>query len=111
MFIHGEHVLKIGKAGPQSNARYQSQHYQAARSNSNLSKSLVRGGERVGAAGLTDENAGDWIRQKKKRLNFLLPSALGIPVLALLESFLQCHLKPVFEGFESQRAVNSVRSA
>src|SRR5436305_2927882 len=69
VFIQGERVLKVGKAGPQSNARYQSQHYRAASSNSNLSKSLVQSGERVGIARLTGDTAGTWIRRNTERIN------------------------------------------
>jgi len=37
------------------------------------------------------------------RTNFLLDERLGIPVLTLLEAFLQCRLRPRYEGYKSQR--------
>jgi hypothetical protein len=46
---------------------------------------------------------GAWIKTNVDRTNYLLDAERGIPVLTLLESFLQCRLRPRFEGFESQR--------
>jgi hypothetical protein len=46
---------------------------------------------------------GRWIRENIDRVNFLVDARLGVPVLTLLESFLQCRLKPRYEGFKSQR--------
>jgi len=37
------------------------------------------------------------------RVNVLLPASLGVPIMTLLESFLQCRLRPRYEGFRSQR--------
>jgi len=36
-------------------------------------------------------------------VNFILDASLGVHVLNLLEAFLQCRLRPEFEGFASQR--------
>ena len=41
LFMHGDVAYKIGKVGPKSNTRFQTQHYSAASSNSNLAKSLL----------------------------------------------------------------------
>lgn len=38
-FRRGDRYLKIGKAGPNSDARFRSQHYNPHRANSNLAKS------------------------------------------------------------------------
>lgn len=43
------------------------------------------------------------MRANLDRRNSILDSSLGVPVLTLLESFLQCRLRPRFEGFASQR--------
>lgn len=94
--------LKVGKAGPKSQARYTSQPYIAASSNSNLAKSLVAHHQKLGLSGISESNVGDWIKTNVDRVNFLLSDEFGIPVLTLLESFLQCSLKPEFEGSESQ---------
>lgn len=103
VFVWNGRCLKVGKAGPKSQARYTSQHYIPASSNSNLAKSLVAGHRKLGLSGITASNVGAWIKANVGRVNFLLDTECGIPVLTLLESFLQCRLSPVFEGFDSQR--------
>jgi hypothetical protein len=102
-FVWNERCLKVGKVGPKSQARFTSQHYISASSNSNLAKSLVGHHEKLGLSGITDANVGNWIKANVERVNFLINAECGILVLTLLESFLQCRLNPVFEGFNSQR--------
>ena len=103
VFSYGDTVLKVGKAGPNSGARYTSQHYNAASAPSTLAASLLKGGDQIGVSGLTVETAGDWIKNNTHRTNFLMRTECGVPVLTLLEAFLQCKLTPRFEGFASQR--------
>lgn len=103
VFVWNGRCLKVGKVGRKSQARFTSQHYSPASSNSNLAKSLVSGHGKLGLSGITESNVGVWIKANVDRVNFLLSVEFGIPVLTLLESFLQCRLNPVFEGFESQR--------
>ena len=103
VFIWNGVCLKVGKVGPKSQARFTSQHYSPASSNSNLAKSLVAGQGKIGVSGITESNVGAWIKTNVDRVNFLLNVECGIPVLSLLESFLQCRLHPAFEGFETQR--------
>jgi hypothetical protein len=95
--------LKVGKVGPNSQARYTSQHYGSSSSNSNLAKSVLAGREALGISAVSESNVGAWIKNNVDRTNYLLDAGCGIPVLTLLESFLQCRLRPRFEGFESQR--------
>lgn len=97
------HCLKVGKVGPNSQARYTSQHYSPSSSSSNLAKSLIAGREELGIPTVSESNVGRWIKENVDRTNFLLDVGCGVPVLTLLESFLQCRLRPRFEGFESQR--------
>jgi len=104
VFMHGNRCLKVGKAGPKSAARYCSQHYGANRAPSTLARSLIKA--QFGGSALLDEaNIAAWIRANTDRINFLVPSNYGFAVLSLLEAFVQCRLKPEFEGFASQRAV------
>jgi hypothetical protein len=103
VFFWNGQCLKVGKAGPKSQARFTSQHYIAASSNSNLAKSLIAYHGDTGFPGISESNVGEWIKVNVGRVNFLLDVGCGIPVLTLLESFLQCRLKPRFEGFKSQR--------
>lgn len=103
VFSFGPHVLKVGKVGPNSAARYTAQHYNAGSAKSTLAASLIKHGERIGVAGLNETNVPGWIREHTDRVNFILDASLGVHVLNLLEAFLQCRLRPQFEGFASQR--------
>ena len=94
--------LKVGKVGPRSNARFVSQHYSPRSSKSNLAKSLL-GCSDLALPGFSETTAKVWIQANVDRTDCLLDETCGIPVLTLLESFLQCRLKPRFEGFKSQR--------
>ncbi|MGQ0610798.1 MAG: hypothetical protein ACT4N9_06810 [Paracoccaceae bacterium] len=103
VFIHGTDVLKVGKVGPKSQARYTSQHYNPGSAQSTLAASMVADAERLGLGEDDVVEVGSWIRMNVDRVNILLPARLGVPVLSLLESFLQCRLRPRYEGFKSQR--------
>lgn len=103
VFTYNNECLKVGKVGPRSKARYTSQHYNPKSSQSNLAKSILKSKKDFGSVELTEITVGDWIKKNTDRLNFLINLTLGVPVLTLLESFLQCRLRPRFEGFASQR--------
>jgi hypothetical protein len=102
VFMYGDRCLKVGKAGPNSVARYCSQHY-GFNAPSTLAKSLLKRQSDIGVSGLTEHSARDWICKHTARLDFLMPSRYGIFALSLLEAFVQCRLQPEFEGFASQR--------
>lgn len=102
VFTHGSDVLKVGKIGPNSHARYISQHYNPGSARSTLAASLIADAERIGLGEGDMVEIGNWIRANVDRVNILLPAQLGIRVLTLLESFLQCRLRPRYEGFKSQ---------
>ena len=103
VFLWGDLCLKVGKVGPRSQARYTSQHYNPRSSNSNLAKSILKHKSELGLVHLGDTTVGDWIKAETGRINFLLDQDLGVPILSLMEAFLQCRLRPKFEGFESQK--------
>jgi hypothetical protein len=103
VFTHGADVLKVGKMGPKSQPRYTSQHYNPGSAQSTLAASVIADAERLGLGEADMEEIGNWIRANVDRVNILLPTQLGVPVLTLLESFLQCRLRPRYEGFKSQR--------
>lgn len=103
VFIWNNDCLKVGKVGPKSHARYISHHYNPSSSQSNLAKSILAEKESMGLQHLTDQSVGEWIRSHVDRVNFVLNGEKNIPVLNLLEAFLQCRLEPRFEGFKSQR--------
>lgn len=102
VFMYIDKCLKVGKAGPNSAARYCSHHY-GFNAPSTLAKSLLKRQAEIGVSGLTEQSAKAWICQHTTRLDFLMPSRHGVFVLSLLEAFVQCRLQPVFEGFGSQR--------
>jgi hypothetical protein len=57
-------------------------------------------------AKLSDLEAGEigsYTRENVDRVRILLPARLIVHVLAIPESFLQCRLRPCYEGFKSQR--------
>jgi hypothetical protein len=93
-------VLKIGKAGPRSSARFQSQHYGSRRAPSTLAGKLVTMPEvwaylGVGRQGMQDP--GRWIREHTDRDNFYLDADTE-HLLGRLELFLQARPQPLFEG-------------
>lgn len=102
VFSHDEEVLKVGKVGPKSSARYTSQHYNPGSAPSTLAASLLGDADRPGLSEADRADIGLWMRSHLVRVNILLPSSLGVPVLSLLECFLQCRLMPTYEGFKSQ---------
>jgi hypothetical protein len=91
------------KGGPKSQARYTSQHYSPKSSNSNLAKSILKNKSVTGINEIDEYTVGNWVKQNTDRVNFLIPESFGIPLLSLLEAFLQCRLRPCFEGFDTQK--------
>ena len=102
VFSETNRVLKVGKVGWRSQARYTSQHYNPRSALSTLAASLLGDKDVVHQNGLTDENVSAWIKENTYRVNFILDAKLGMRTLTLLEAFVQCRLQPVFEGFASQ---------
>ncbi len=101
-FLYNDEFLKIGKAGPSSNARFTSQHYLPRSSQSNLSKSILMD-ETMKVYGITEENVGDWIKNNTRRIDILLDKELGIFALELIEAALHYKYEPRYEGFNTQR--------
>ena len=101
-FLYGDEFLKIGKAGPNSNARFFSQHYLPSSAQSNLSKSILED-DRMQGQGITEDNVGDWIKQNTRRIDILLDASLGIFTLELIEAALHYRYEPRYEGFKNQR--------
>lgn len=93
---------KVGKVGANSNARYQSQHYSASSSKSNLAKSILDD-YNLNHLPEIQQNVGSWIKQNTTRINLKLSAEKGVFALNLLEAFIQNRLKPKYEGYKSQR--------
>jgi hypothetical protein len=96
-FFNGQ-ALKIGIAGPNSDARYRSQHYNPNSAGSNLAKSILTHPTKIGIAPLRADSVGNWIKAHTDRINLLLPASHGKPTLSQLESFLHARWKPTYEG-------------
>ena len=103
IFSDNERVLKVGKVGWRSQARYTSQHYDAGSARSTLAASILKDEDTMEKNGVNAENVSDWIKENTDRVNFILDADLGARTLTLLEVFVQCRLQPAFEGFASQR--------
>lgn len=107
VFFLGDLCLKVGKAGPKTEARFVSQHY-GTNAPSTLAKSLLLRRDRLAALvppeqrseldGLDEGSVGSWIERNTARLHVFLPDTAGPLPLSLLEAFLQCRFSPVFEG-------------
>jgi hypothetical protein len=104
-FALGDTWLKVGKAGPKSVARFCSQHY-TLHAPSTLAKSILAHpqelepilGRGTPSPALHASEIGAWIETYTSRMNVLIPSQVGPFALSLLEAFLQCRLRPLFEG-------------
>jgi hypothetical protein len=89
--------LKIGKVGPNSQARYTSQHYNPGSANSNLAKSVAKCSIISGLADFSAEQPGSWIKENCHRANLLIPASHSMELLSCLEAFLHLKLRPRFE--------------
>jgi len=82
-------ALKIGVAGPNSNARFLSQHYNPNSANSNLAKSLIK-------AGICEGNPKEWIINNTYRINAVFDE-FNKPLAHALEAYLHLAFNPRFE--------------
>ncbi len=96
VFSDRERAFKVGKAGPETKSRYKTQHYTGS-APSTLAGFLLDDPTMVGPHGLSNDNVSRWIKENMDRVNLTLDANAGPFVLALLESFVHCRLKPVYE--------------
>jgi hypothetical protein len=93
-------VLKVGKVGPNSGARFRYMHYNPGSSNSNPAKSLLAHPVLwpwLGIQRLTVDSVADWIRGSLDRIDFFIPAGPS-QVLATLEVYIRARVGSVFEG-------------
>jgi hypothetical protein len=102
MFLYDNKFLKIGKAGPKSNARFYSQHYNPKSARSTLAASILTDGA-IDNKSISEFNIGDWIKENCYRIYILFDTDLGIFALELIEAALHYKYEPIYEGFISQR--------
>ncbi len=103
VFSTDTEILKVGKVNTGSENRYRHHHYNPQGAGSTLAKSLMED-ENIPAMFRPDKKTvSDLIMEHTDRANFLLDAELGFFVLNLFEAYIQCRLKPKYEGFKSQR--------
>ena len=73
-FWYEGRFLKIGKAGPNSNARFLSQHYNPKSARSTLAASILMD-ENMQDIGITENNVGDWIKNNCHRIDILIENS------------------------------------
>ena len=91
--------LKIGKAGPNSNARYTSQHYNAGSAQSTLAGSLGNDPRMNSVVGFKASDPGSWIRASTHRVNILLLSSKDIAYKLSLLAVCQGRNRPKSDQF------------
>ena len=92
-------ALKVGKAGPNSNSRFRTQHYNSRSAPSTLAGAIENNPflhEFIGVDSLTVD-IGDWIRKCIDRDHFFAKENRQT-LLSLLEVYMKARLGPVFEG-------------
>jgi hypothetical protein len=87
--------LKVGLVGPNSHARYTSQHYWGS-AQSTLA-GFLRADAEMSVSELPRDHLRSWIMRNTSRINILMPTALGLDVLDALESHLISRLVPRYE--------------
>lgn len=104
IFKWNNFYLKVGKVNANSNARYQSQHYNPGSSPSNLARTLRGEPEFHAMAAIiepNDNNWGDWIKTNTTRYNIIIPSNLGKNFVHFAEAFFILKCTPMFENTEA----------
>ena len=101
-FWYADKFLKIGKAGPRSNARFLSQHYNPRSARSTLAASILTDIE-MQNKGITKDNIADWIKNNCRRIDIVFDVDVGIFAIELIEAALHYKYEPIYEGFSTQR--------
>lgn len=97
IFKDNDIYLKVGKAGENSNPRFQSQHYTITRTRkSGLAISLSK--NMVYAQVIAEQEIGGWIKRNTTRFNVIFPAQLGKHFLHFAEAFFILKCNPLFEG-------------
>lgn len=96
-------VLKIGKAGANSNPRFRYQHYTPGSAMSTLAGAILNNPLLWPYIGYSKEVAdiASWIRENTNRDNFYFTDG---SLIGLFEVYAKAHLGPAFEGSLSSKA-------
>ena len=108
IFSTDTHCLKVGKAGANSQARWNSHHYLDNSTSSSLAKSILSDKERFKLLfpikrypeilGLNSGTIQNWIKNNTSRVELIMDKNEPNHSLNLLESLAQFNLKPEYEG-------------
>ena len=109
VFLYGNYCFKVGKAGANSQARWNSHHYNLDKTTpSTFPKSIQKDVERFKRFfpvekheeidGLNQGNVKNWIRNNISRIEFKICSSESDYALNFLESLIQFRLMPEYEG-------------
>ena len=109
VFSEKDRILKVGKVGQHSEARYTSQHYNSGSAPSTLAASLLNDEDSVRKYRLVKGNVSCWIKGNTDRVNLIVDADFGTHTLTLLEAFVQCRLQPLFERVPNQRRLSGRR--
>jgi len=93
-FWLGGECLRIGLAGPSSNPRYTSQHYNTKSAQNTLAASLLKNTDISESPHFNRKSVGDWIESNCHSINIPLDTSHGMLFLRLQESFLHLHFGP-----------------
>ena len=98
-------ALKVGKAGPNSNARFRYQHYKSGSAMSTLAGAIENNPMLWSYIGYCEssQDVGEWIRKNTDRDNFYIHEDKR-EYIGLLEVYIKANLGPVFEGSLSSKA-------
>lgn len=93
-------VLKVGRVGPNSNARFQSQHYAPGSARSTLAKSIIKYEVLWPWLGIDNVDAStvrQWMLANLDRTNVYVPAA-STALVPSLEMYIRARLGSVYEG-------------
>ena len=95
-FVYNDVFLKIGQVFKNSNARYQSQHYNINSANSTLARSLTKDNTMTTIVNV--DNVSQWIKTNCERFDFIIDAKYGKVALNFIEGILHYHYNPRYEG-------------
>lgn len=109
VFISGKYCFKVGKAGSNSQARWNSHHYNLDETTpSTFPKSIIKDKKRFKTFfpsnkhneidNLNKNNIKDWIQNNISRMEFIVSANESNFALNLLEALTQFRLMPEYEG-------------
>ena len=109
VFLTENYCFKVGKAGPKSQARWNSQHYNLDTStpstfpksimqNLNRFKKFFPKNKHAEIDELCKQNIKQWIKENVSRIEFVIFANEPKHALNLLEALVQFRLRPKYEG-------------